>query len=128
MWMLTTRRPTDEFVPVNRLNRLVDTMFRDWPFGAAPGTIASVWEPAVDALEDQDAIKLVAELPGVKPEDVKISLEHNTLTLRGEKKQTAESTAERVHRYERSYGAFHDRDPSVPFVSRRSPAPSAPMR
>jgi HSP20 family protein len=46
------------------------------------------------------------EVPGVKPEDVKLSLENNMLTIRGEKKQVAEEKAERVHRYERSYGVF----------------------
>ena len=44
--------------------------------------------------------------PGVKPEDVKLSLENNMLTIRGEKKQEAEDGHGRVHRYERSYGAF----------------------
>ena len=48
----------------------------------------------------------MAELPGVKQEDLKISLENQVLTLRGEKKQVAEENTERVHRYERSYGAF----------------------
>ena len=51
-------------------------------------------------------MKIVAELPGVKPEDVKLSLENNLLTIRGEKKQEAEERNERVHRYERSYGTF----------------------
>jgi HSP20 family protein len=46
------------------------------------------------------------ELPGVRPEDVKISLENNILTIRGEKRQQAEESNERVHRYERSYGSF----------------------
>jgi HSP20 family protein len=56
--------------------------------------------------EDKDAVKIVAELPGVKPEDVKLSLENNLLTIRGEKKQEAEERTDQVHRYERSYGSF----------------------
>jgi HSP20 family protein len=56
--------------------------------------------------EDKESVKIVAELPGVKPEDVKLSLENNLLTIRGEKKQQAEEQSERVHRYERSYGTF----------------------
>jgi HSP20 family protein len=56
--------------------------------------------------EDKDAVKIVAEVPGVPPEDVKISLENNVLTIRGEKKQQAEERNERVHRYERTYGSF----------------------
>ena len=51
-------------------------------------------------------MKIVAEVPGIRPEDVKISLEDSLLTIRGEKKQQAEEKNERVHRYERSYGSF----------------------
>ncbi len=60
----------------------------------------------MDVFESRDSVKIVAELPGVKTEDVKLSLENNVLTIRGEKKQEAEERNERVHRYERSYGSF----------------------
>ena len=56
--------------------------------------------------EDSNTIKIIVEIPGVKPEDVKFSLENNTLTIRGEKKQIAEEKTERMHRYERTYGSF----------------------
>jgi HSP20 family protein len=55
----------------------------------------------------------VAELPGVKAEDVRISLENNVLTIRGEKRQAAEDKTDQVHRYERYYGVF-ERSFSVP--------------
>jgi len=48
----------------------------------------------------------VAEVPGVRPEDVKISVEGSLLTIKGTKEQVAEPKAEKVHRYERTYGAF----------------------
>src|SRR5437879_6259475 len=64
------------------------------------------WVPPVDIFEDAEAIRIIAEVPGVKPEDVKISLEDNVLTLRGSKQQVAEERTERVHRYERTYGTF----------------------
>jgi len=50
-------------------------------------------------------VYLVAELPGVKPEDVTISVEGNRLMIKGTKEPVAVK-AERVHRYERTYGAF----------------------
>src|SRR5712691_11647627 len=53
-----------------------------------------------------DVIRLVAEVPGVRPEDVKISVEGNLLTITGTKEQVAQEKAEKVHRYERTYGAF----------------------
>ncbi len=67
---------------------------------------SAAWVPAVDIFEEPEAIRIVAEVPGVKPEDVKISLENNVLTIHGTKQQTAEERTERVHRYERTYGAF----------------------
>jgi HSP20 family protein len=57
-------------------------------------------------LEDKDSVKILMELPGVTADDVKLSLENNLLSIRGEKKQQAEEGTERVHRYERSYGMF----------------------
>ncbi|MBA3443531.1 MAG: Hsp20/alpha crystallin family protein [Gemmatimonadales bacterium] len=46
------------------------------------------------------------ELPGVNSDDVRLSLENNILTIRGEKKHDSEDTSERVHRFERTYGVF----------------------
>ena len=107
MWMVTTRRPENEFaVMQTRMNRLFNEMLGAWPYGTEGNAISSAWMPPVDVFEDKEGIKLVAELPGVKGDDVKISLENNTLTLRGEKKQVAEETIEKVHRYERTYGSF----------------------
>jgi HSP20 family protein len=94
-----TRRPLDGFQALRRLGNVLDEAFES-------GAITSAWHPAVDIFEDKDAVKIMAELPGVKPEDVKLSLENNLLTIRGEKKQEAEERNERVHRYERSYGSF----------------------
>ena len=101
-----SRRPTDGGEMAQRMfNRLFDQPFNGWPFGE-DATLTSSWAPACDIFEDKEGIKIVAEVPGLAPADVKISLENNTLTIRGEKKQFAEEKTERVHRYERSYGAF----------------------
>ena len=98
-----------------RFNRLLDEALRGWPQGAQDDgdSLVGRWLPPVDVFEDKDAVRITAELPGVKPEDVKISLENNVLTVRGEKRQTAEETTDRVHRYERTYGAF-ERSFAVP--------------
>ena len=77
------------------------------PFeGSVPEATTAAWQPVVDIFEEPDAIRLVAEVPGVSPEDVKISVEGNLLTIRGIKEQVAEAKVEKVHRYERTYGAF----------------------
>jgi HSP20 family protein len=75
----------------------------EWP---GPDAATTAWQPLVDIFEEPDVIRLVAEVPGVKPEDVKISVEANLLTIKGTKEQVAEERAEKVHRYERTYGAF----------------------
>ena len=106
---LTTRRPAlpgPDFTGLRRLNRVLDETFGALPWSDENGTITSAWLPPVDIFEDHDGLKMVAELPGVRPEDVKLSIENGVLTIRGEKKQVAEEESERVHRYERSYGAF----------------------
>lgn len=74
----------------------------EWPVEAA----TTAWLPLVDVFEEPDVIRLVAEVPGVRPEDVKISVDGNLLTIKGTKEQVAEEKAEKVHHYERSYGAF----------------------
>jgi HSP20 family protein len=107
MFLTTARRPFDGFPAIRRLNNALDEALGNWPFQQDEGgAITSAWHPACDVFEDRDAVKIVAELPGVKPEEVKLSLESNLLIIRGEKKQEAEERSERVHRYERSYGSF----------------------
>jgi HSP20 family protein len=107
MTLMITRRPFDNYNTLRRLNTALDEAFSGWPFQQdESGSITSSWHPACDVFEDKESVKIVAELPGVKPEDVKLSLENNLLTIRGEKKQEAEERSERVHRYERSYGSF----------------------
>ena len=106
MFSTTTRDPMLDLL--YQLQRRTGQNFNeprafDWP---APEATTAGWQPAVDIFEEPDAIRLVAEVPGVRPEDVKISVEGNLLTIRGVKEQVAEAKAEKVHRYERTYGAF----------------------
>ena len=91
---------------LQRLNRLLDEAFTSFPFGEPSTAITSAWFAPTDVSEDNESLQISMELPGVRPEDVKLSLENNLLTIRGEKRQHAEEQAERIHRYERSYGTF----------------------
>jgi HSP20 family protein len=60
----------------------------------------------VDIYEDENSIVLEADLPGVKPEDFKLSIENYKLSLSGERKFEREQKGENYHRVERSYGSF----------------------
>ena len=101
---LTTRNSQNSDIS-NRLSRLLNDAFGglDWQYR---DSVSAAWVPPVDIFEEKDAIRIMAEVPGVRPEDVKISLEGNTLTVHGQKQQLAEERTERVHRYERTYGEF----------------------
>ena len=67
----------------------------------------SAWVPAVDIYSNGDhELVLKAELPDMKEEEIDLTVEDNTLTLRGERKFDAEVTEDQFHRIERSYGSF----------------------
>ena len=67
----------------------------------------SAWVPAVDIYSNGPyELVLKAELPDMKEEDIALTVEDNTLTLRGEKKLDTEITEEQFHRTERCYGSF----------------------
>jgi HSP20 family protein len=103
-----TRKPADPMLELLwNLQRRMGRPFE--PFGLfdwQPAELTTEWTPVVDIVEEPEAIRIVAEIPGVKPEDVRISIEGNTLTISGTKEQVKEEKVERMHRYERTYGAF----------------------
>ena len=89
----------------DRMDRLFDEFTgRGWPGEESLST--GVWNPAVDVYETKDSIVLKADLPDVKQEDVDISIQGSTLTLRGERKHEKEIKEKDCYRMERSYGAF----------------------
>ncbi len=66
----------------------------------------SPWAPAVDILETENDIVLRVDLPGVNPKDVDISVQNNTLTLKGERKFESDVKEDNFRRVERVYGSF----------------------
>ena len=97
--------PGDVLNMQREINRMFDSFFRS---GGREETdlVASTWSPAVDILEQKDQYTVKVELPGVSKDDVKITMEDNVLTIRGEKKEEKETKEGSHHRIERSYGAF----------------------
>jgi HSP20 family protein len=64
------------------------------------------WTPAVDIYEVDGAMVIKAELPDMRREDIDVSVENSTLTLRGERRLDHEIKQESFHRIERAYGPF----------------------
>ena len=94
------------------LERAKRDQFDDWfralwrfPWGAA-GTESMEWGPAVELTEENGAYRLTAELPGIRREDVEITLEDNVLTLKGKKEEEKEEKDKQYHLSERRYGEF----------------------
>jgi HSP20 family protein len=64
------------------------------------------WTPALDVAETKDAIVVKAEVPGIDPAKIQVTLEEGLLTIKGEKSEETEQKEEQVYRKERVYGAF----------------------
>ena len=77
-----------------------------WPEGQEETMRVADWSPLVDISEDGKEYLIKAELPEVKKEDVKITMEDGTLTITGDRKFEQEENGKKYHRVERAYGSF----------------------
>jgi len=89
------------------MDRLFDTFVRepwgtiDWPFGAD-----RPWSPVVDVSETAEEVTVRAEIPGMDPKDLEVTVTGNQLVLAGEKKETTETKEKSCHVSESRYGTF----------------------
>jgi HSP20 family protein len=88
----------------NRLNSIFQDFAR--PNSDAENLNSGSFAPAVDIYEDAHKLSLRIEVPGLKPEDVDISVDNNTMIVRGERRFANEEKEENYHRIERRYGSF----------------------
>lgn len=87
----------------DEVNRVFSSSFnRSGETGLGRGA----WNPSVDIFENKDQVVLEAELPGISPDDVNISVENNVLTIHGERRFEKKDEGDNFHRVERSYGSF----------------------
>lgn len=96
------RRHYEPYMADFDFERLFEDFFRT-PFKLRFGIEAA---PAVDVYEKDNKVIAKVEIPGAKPEDIKVSLDGNTLTIKGEKKEQKEIKKENYYRAENVYGAF----------------------
>lgn len=89
----------------NLEQRMRRMLGRAWPETDVESALA--WAPAIDLKELDGTYEVTAELPGIKPEQVEVTVENNMLTIRGEKKEEETKEEEgKWHVFERCYGSF----------------------
>jgi HSP20 family protein len=97
--------PVGNFASVqDELNRVLEDVFGSRLRTEQSGEV--LWRPPVDIEEQPERYTLHLELPGMRLEDIKITLEDNRLVIRGEKTRTEEEKNATYHRLERVYGTF----------------------
>jgi HSP20 family protein len=90
---------------LQQFNNEINRMFtRD--AGAFPALTGGQWAPAVDIRETEDAYLIEAEVPGIDPKDIEVTLDKGVLTLKGERHHDAEKEDGSARYVERSYGNF----------------------
>lgn len=103
---ITRYEPTDLW---NKLQQQMTDFIRGMPEMEMSNVATSQWMPLVDIKEKADKFLIKADIPGVKPEEIEVTMEGSTLTIRGERKEEKREDKEGYHRVERSHGTFYRR-------------------
>ena len=89
-----------------RPNPSMDSLFESfWGLGRGEA-LKQAWSPRVDVSETEGEVVISSELPGMKAEDVKITVTDGVVTIEGEKKEEQKTEGRTAHQVERVYGAF----------------------
>ena len=92
----------DPFTELSELrSRFFDRMFDEWADGRE-----RAWTPAIDVVREDDHLVVRADIPGIKPEEVKIEVEDDILTVSGEHRESKEEKDKNYMRRERRSGSF----------------------
>ena len=99
------KNPINRTLPFARLSELHREMNRLFDGRILPDA-STDWAPALDLTQDKDQLRVVVELPGLKKEDIELSLQEGVLTVSGERKNATERKDGDTYRTERCYGRF----------------------
>lgn len=99
-------RGYDPFRELEDLRRDLEAVFRPLTGRYLKPGDGGVWSPSVDVYESDGELVLEADLPGTRREDVKVSVEEDTLVIEGERSREKEIDEESFYRREASYGRF----------------------
>ena len=109
MMMLTRYEP---WSAMRQLQNEMSRVFVNAAAGAEDGSnvVTSRWTPAVDIKEDSERFMITADIPGVEPKDIEVTMENGVLTIKGERKlETQDEGNNGYRRVERVYGSFYRR-------------------
>ena len=101
-----------EYDPVNLFNRLLNNTYGMVPQVSGDeesNIVTSHWMPSVDIKEEDDKFLIYADIPGVDPKDIDVSMENGILTIKGERETESKEEREGYKRTERSKGTFYRR-------------------
>ena len=91
------------------MERYFDRRMRDfaaWPFRRFRRSLAEAWFPDIDVFEREGKVVVRADLPGMKPEDVEVTVEGDLLTIKGRREEEKEVKEENYYCSERAFGEF----------------------
>jgi HSP20 family protein len=112
MQLTRSRRNQDYFYPLQRMRDQLNRFFDVSDFGGEE--MMAGWAPAVDIQEKKDELVVRAEVPGMKKEDINVSVDNNQLLISGEKRCETDLNEAGGYRTECFYGRFH-RTIALPF-------------
>lgn len=95
--------------PADDLRQLFERFFQMGDLSDGSSVVTSQWTPRVDIREEDGRFVILADLPGIDPDEVEIMMDKGILSIKGERKSEAEQHGERYSRIERRYGMFHRR-------------------
>ena len=92
----------------NEMSRVFDSSVTGTEDGS--NVVTSRWTPAVDVKENSEQFVITADIPGVEPKDIEVTMENGVLTIKGERKLKARDEGDNGYRrVERAYGSFYRR-------------------
>ncbi len=94
---------------LSRFQQQLNDLWRAAPDSESSNVATSAWMPLVDIKEEPDRFIIKADLPGVKPDEIEVTMENGALTIRGERSHEKEENKGGFHRLERSRGVFYRR-------------------
>ncbi|MCW5554399.1 MAG: Hsp20/alpha crystallin family protein [Verrucomicrobiae bacterium] len=107
-WQRPFLTPWQSFGRLSDLRTEIDRLFES-PLAELAGSsgLLSGWTPALDVFEDNDNFVVTVELPGMKKEDIEVSLHEGAVSISGERKSETKHEGAEVYRAERYVGRFH---------------------